>query len=123
MIPPIPGAAPITKRIKHIAPVQLGIVLAVLYGMLALVFAVPMMIIFSLASIIPSQNAISNGPGPGIHASGAGLAAVGGVFFVIMIPVIYAALGFIGGIIAAAIYNVTARFTGGIEFTLADPPS
>jgi len=39
-----------------------------------------------------------------------------------MIPVLYATIGFIGGIIVAAIYNLIARLTGGLEFTLDDIP-
>jgi hypothetical protein len=37
--------------------------------------------------------------------------------FVIFLPVIYAVLGFIGGVIAAFIYNLVAKWTGGVEFT------
>ena len=37
--------------------------------------------------------------------------------FIIFLPIIYAVLGFIAGIIAAFVYNVVAKWTGGIEFT------
>jgi hypothetical protein len=37
--------------------------------------------------------------------------------FVIFLPIIYAVLGFIGGVIAAFIYNLVAKWTGGVEFT------
>jgi hypothetical protein len=96
-----------TKRIQRIAPLQLGIVLAVLYGVLSLI-AVPFILIASLA---------------GAKAHG-GLAPFGGGMIVaILIPFLYAALGFIGGIITAAIYNLIASWTGGIELTLADAPN
>ena len=35
--------------------------------------------------------------------------------FGIFIPVVYGVMGFIGGIIAAAIYNLIAQWIGGIE--------
>ena len=95
-----------TKRIQHIAPLQLGIVLAMLYGALSLIF-VPFIILISLFGA-QSQN------GTGFFA--------GGMVFIILIPFLYAAAGFIGGVIAAAIYNLLAKWSGGIEFTLVDAP-
>jgi hypothetical protein len=37
--------------------------------------------------------------------------------FLIFLPIIYAVIGFIGGVITALIYNLVAKWTGGIEFT------
>ena len=33
-----------------------------------------------------------------------------------------AVMGFIGGVIAAAVYNLVAKWTGGLEITLSDAP-
>ena len=33
----------------------------------------------------------------------------------ILMPVIYGVMGFIGGVIGAAVYNLDARWIGGIE--------
>jgi hypothetical protein len=90
------------KQLTRISPLRAGIVLGVLYGLLGLVF-VPF---FLLAAIFGSK-------------AGA-LAAFGGVFFAILFPVLYAAAGFIGGIIAAALYNLVAKWTGGLEFEVRD---
>jgi hypothetical protein len=92
------------KQLTHIAPLRAGIVLGVLYGLLGLVF-VPF---FLLASFIGSKNA------PG----GSAFFGVFGLLF----PVFYAVAGFIGGIIAAAIYNLVAKWTGGLEFEVQDVP-
>ena len=46
--------------------------------------------------------------------------AIFGVGFAIMMPVLYAVVGFIGGIIAAALYNVIAKWTDGFEFEVPD---
>jgi hypothetical protein len=90
-----------TKRINHVAPLQLGIVLAALYGAISLLI-VPFLILASV--LAPSGTK--------------GLPIV----FIIVFPVLYAIAGFLGGIIAAAIYNLIAKWTGGIELTLEDPP-
>jgi hypothetical protein len=37
-----------------------------------------------------------------------------------MFPVIYAIGGFVGGIIAAALCNLVAKWTGGLEFEVTD---
>jgi hypothetical protein len=95
-----------TKRLKHIAPLQLGIVLGTLYAAISLIF-LPIVILISIVGA-KSQN-------------GGGFLA-GGLLFIIFIPVIYGILGFIGGVISGAVYNLIAKWTGGIEFTLADVP-
>ena len=97
-----------TKRISHIAPVQLGTVLAVLYGTLALVVFVPLFLLISLiGSHLPQANPQA-------------MPAIGMVAGAVIAPIFYAVFGFIGGVIAAFIYNLVAGWTGGIEFTLVD---
>ncbi|HKI69408.1 MAG TPA: hypothetical protein VKA67_07465 [Verrucomicrobiae bacterium] len=91
------------KQLTYIAPLRAGIVLGVLYGILSLIF-VP---IFLIAAVLGSR---SGTPAPAIF----------GVGFAIMMPVIYAVIGFIGGIIAAALYNLIAKWTGGFEFEVRD---
>lgn len=94
------------KRLKNISPVQCGVVLGALYAAISLII-VPFIILVML--VAPKQ-----GNGAGIFA--------GSMVFVIFIPIIYGVMGFIGGIISAAIYNLIASWTGGLEFTLADVP-
>ena len=81
------------KRLAYVSPLQLGIVLGVLYGIIALIF-VPFILIAALFGI-----------------------KGGGGIFAIFIPVIYAVVGFIGGVISAFVYNLVAKWTGGVEFT------
>lgn len=40
----------------------------------------------------------------------------------VLIPVIYGVMGFIGGVISALLYNLIARWTGGLEFEFKDVP-
>ena len=96
-----PTSLSTTRRVKRIAPLQLGKMLALLYGIMGVIFCP----IFLIASLVASH-----GPSPqrvGIMAFGTG--------FALMLPFLYAAMGFIGGIIGAFIYNVIAKWIGGIE--------
>jgi hypothetical protein len=52
----------------------------------------------------------------GQHAAGAGLIGLfGGIAMLIFLPVIYGVIGFIGGAVVAALYNLVAALVGGIE--------
>jgi len=75
--------------------------LGALYGLFSLI-VVPIFILVSIMS-----------------PKGSGV----GIFFIILLPILYAVLGFIGGVISAAIYNLVAGWIGGIEFTTAEVPS
>ena len=92
------------KQLTYITPLRAGIVLGVLYGILSLL-VVPCVL---LAAALGSKTGV---PALGIFL-GAGLA--------ILLPVLYAAAGFIGGIIGAALYNLIAKWTGGFEFEVRD---
>lgn len=100
------------KRLTHVSPVQCGTVLAVLYGLFSLLI-VP----FFLLGTFLSMHAPRPAQAPHNPFDG-GL----GIGFAIAIPVIYAILGFIFGILGALIYNLVARITGGIEFKVTDIP-
>jgi hypothetical protein len=93
------------KQLTRIVPLKAGIVLGVLYGILSLLVAP-----FILLAAVLSSKAQTATP------------AIFGVGFAIMLPLIYAVVGFIGGIIAAAIYNLVAKWTGGLEFEVRDVP-
>lgn len=95
-----------TKRLKKIEPVQLAKMLAVIYGLGSLVL-VPFFLLFSLfASMAPRT-----GPGVGPMPMMMGM----GIGFMIIAPILYATMGFITGLIGAFIYNVVAKWIGGIE--------
>jgi hypothetical protein len=92
------------KQLTYITPLRAGIVLGVLYGILSLL-VVPFVL---LAALLGSKTGV---PGPSIFL-GVGLA--------ILLPVLYAVAGFIGGVIGAALYNLIAKWTGGLEFEVRD---
>jgi hypothetical protein len=95
-----PGTA-VTRRIKRVAPMQLGKLLAVLYGLVGLIF-VPFFLVMSfVAPKLPPQ-----------HRAGM---MVFGVGFALFMPLLYAVMGFVSGVIGAGIYNLVAKWMGGIE--------
>jgi hypothetical protein len=94
------------KQLTYVAPLKAGVVLAVLYfagGLIGAIIALPFLFLARAAS----------------QASVPGFSPV----WLVFIPVGYGILGFIVGIIAAALYNLVAKLTGGIEFELKDVPA
>ena len=85
------------QRIARFGTFQTAKVMAVLYALMGAVF-IP---IFLLASMFS----------PEIAALGIG--------FAILAPIFYGVCGFIFVAIGCAIYNLVAKFTGGIEVELA----
>ena len=89
--------------IKRIGPLSCAKIIATLYAILGLIIGC----IFS---------AIALAGGFGSETSGAaGIGAMVGVGAIIIFPIVYGCLGFVGTLIAAWIYNVLAGFVGGIE--------
>jgi hypothetical protein len=94
-----------TKRLKRIAPLQLGKVSGILYALSTLLF-VPFILLFSaIASFAPqAEGSVAM---PGILGMGLGL--------IVIAPIMYGVMGFIAGVIGAFIYNIVAGWVGGIE--------
>lgn len=84
------------QKIQRIAPLQLGKLLAVIYALFSVVF-IPFIMLSAFMS--------PEGSGPGI-------------LFAIGMPILYIVLGFIGGIIGAFIYNLSAKWVGGVEIEI-----
>ena len=89
------------KQLTRIDPFKAGIFLAVSYGIICLI-SFPILI---LATILGT-------PGP----------SMSGIGLLIIFAVLYAIGGFFVGIIAACIYNLVAKLTGGLEFEFRDVP-
>jgi len=98
----------IKRRIKRIAPLQAGKMLGALYACMGLIF-LPFFAIAAVAGAFAPQSQ---------HAQGApATALISGIMVAcgIFMPVLYGIMGFLGGILCAAIYNLFAGWIGGIE--------
>src|SRR5262245_30847038 len=95
------------QSIRRVDPVSAMKVSAVLYGFIGLIMGVIISLI-SLAGFMASASQDM----PGSFRFFFGVAAV------IVAPIFYGIIGAIGGLVGAAIYNLVAQFTGGIQIEL-----
>lgn len=91
-------------RVNRIAPFQAGKVSAVLYFIFGVIFSLPFAIVLTLAP-------------PAHQANGA--APPGPMMFIVM-PFVYALVGLIFVPIMCWLYNLVAKWVGGIEVQLSD---
>jgi hypothetical protein len=94
----------LAKRISRIAPVSAGKLFAVLYFFLSLLFVIPMALILTFAPI-PATAKPPFGPG-----------------MLVFLPFLYAGAGFIFVAIACALYNLAAKYVGGLEVSVIEVP-
>jgi hypothetical protein len=91
--------------IKRIAPLSVAKITGTLYGVMGLVFG-----------CIVSLIALAGGFASAAETSEfANLGAMVGVGAVIILPIFYGGIGFVGTLIAAWLYNILAGLVGGIE--------
>lgn len=95
--------------IKRIDPISCAKISGTLYALLGLIIGA----LLSVSALIGGFAGRSNTSAT--PAAMLGVSAVIGVGAIIFCPVIYGAMGFIGSLIAAALYNLLARSVGGIR--------
>jgi|CXWL01.1.fsa_nt_gi hypothetical protein len=96
-------------KLKQVAPLQAGKMLAALYGAMSLIFVPFMLVFMALGSFAArAQGGTGAPPLPLMFGMGVG--------FMVLLPFFYAAMGFLAGIIGAWIYNLLAKWVGGFEF-------
>ncbi len=96
-----------TRRLTRIAPLPVGKIFGILYALFGLIF-IPFFAIAGLAGLFAE-----GGEGTGA----AGLMVAGMIAMAVILPIMYGIMGFVGGVLCAAMYNLIARWLGGIEFT------
>jgi hypothetical protein len=96
------------KQLVRIGPLKSGIIQGIICALLALL-VVPFIL---LAIIVAPKDGDGAAPGVALEA---------GMAF--LIPIVYGIVGFVMGVITAAIYNLVAGWTGGLEFTVRDVPT
>jgi hypothetical protein len=95
--------------IKSIGPVSLAKLMGLLYTGLGLIFGV----IFGLFSLVGGGAMMAAADQE--SAAGAGLMAGFGLAAVVLFPIFYGVLGFVAGLISAFLFNLAAKFAGGLE--------
>ena len=90
--------------IKRIDPVSCAKISGALYAIIGLIVGV-FVALFSL---------VGAGGGRAGMPMGGGFGTMLGVAAVLVLPIVYGAIGFVGTLIAAAIYNELAKAVGGI---------
>lgn len=86
------------RRVKKIGVLQTSIVSAIIFFILSLIMVVPVMLVMGIA---------------GVFSDNMGF-AFGGVFMIFM-PIMYAVIGFLVTALWCWMYNVVAKWIGGIE--------
>ncbi|MHC4994352.1 MAG: hypothetical protein ACYTGQ_04785 [Planctomycetota bacterium] len=98
--------------LKRIGVFSLAKVLGALYAFIGVIVG-GFFTIFAVLGVSLDQASGSGGPGPG-GAEG----AVFGVMALLIFPVMYGVMGFIGGLITGVLFNAVAGMVGGLELTL-----
>lgn len=97
--------------VKRIGVLSLGRVMGTIYGGMGLLFG----LIFSIVAILGTAFGTAFQEATGADAL---LGALFGVGAVILLPIFYGLMGFLAGLLMAALYNLAARFVGGLELEL-----
>jgi hypothetical protein len=103
-----------TRRLKRIAVVKFGLVVGIFYGLFSLIL-VPFMLFGIILGGLASMTGAHGDADSGGSAAAGGIGIVFGLVMCVVLPIVYAVLGGLVGMLMAAIYNLVARWTGGIE--------
>lgn len=95
--------------VKSIGVLSCAKINAAVYGALGLLF-MPILLLMSLVGAFAGPR---NNP----------MAGALGVVFALVMPVLYAGVGFVAGLSGSLIYNLFAKWLGGIEIELQPPQS
>lgn len=101
--------------VRKIGVVSLGKITGAIYCVFGLVIGV----IFGLFVLIGALVEGATGSGGRAIADMAG-GLVGGLIVLLVMPIMYLVIGFIGGILTALLYNLFAARLGGVELELAE---
>jgi hypothetical protein len=91
--------------VKRVGPLSVAKNAAVLYAAIGLIVGA----LFSLAA---AAGAFAGADDSGMAAGIAGIVGIGAI---IIAPIAYACIGFVGALIGATLYNIVAGMVGGIE--------
>jgi hypothetical protein len=97
-------------KLNRIGPLSCAKMAGVLYAALGLIFG----FFVSAAALFGVAIGAAAGDEPGMAVLG----LLFGVGAVVVLPIVYGLAGFLSALVGAALYNLAARVTGGIELEL-----
>ena len=99
------------QSIRSVGVLSCAKTMGAVYGLLGVLF-IPVFLIASMAGFASKSS-----------GSGGALAGIGMLAMAIIMPFLYAAIGFVAGAITAWFYNLVAKVTGGIQLEMGTPTS
>jgi hypothetical protein len=102
-------------QIRRVGVLRTASVLALLYGLAALVF-------FGILAIFVLLAGVDSSGFNGVPGFNAGVGAVGILIFGLVLAVVYGVLGWVFTAVFCLLYNVVAGFTGGVAIQLEAKP-
>ncbi|MCR4280329.1 MAG: hypothetical protein NUV82_02805 [Candidatus Komeilibacteria bacterium] len=94
------------KKVKRFGPMSLAKISAVTYGLLGLIGGVIMFFVLLVSMLVATEDM--------------GAAWIGALAVLILVPIIYGAIGFVTGYISAWIFNKATKWVGGLEVEFED---
>jgi hypothetical protein len=95
--------------LKSVGVMSFAKLAGLIYGCLGLIF-VPFFLLFAVIGSFAGQDKLP-------------FAGIFGILFAILMPILYGAMGFVMGAISALLYNVMAKWAGGLELELELRPA
>jgi hypothetical protein len=97
--------------LKKVGVLSCGKVLGTLYALLGLLIGA----VVSIVAIVGAAIGSASGESPQAF-----LGLLFGIAAIVAMPLLYGGMGFVGGLISAALYNIIAGFVGGLEVELEE---
>ena len=95
--------------ITKVGVLSLGKLLGIMYAAIGVLFGG----LYALFAVVGGGAMLAMGGDEG--AMGGGMMMGMGVAAVVVLPIFYGVLGFIGGILTALFFNIAAKYAGGLE--------
>jgi hypothetical protein len=100
--------------INRVGPLSVGKIAAFLYGIIGL-FIGAVIAVFALFGGLAAGTASAGSDAEAPAAAFGALFGIAGVAAIVIAPLVYAFMGFLGAVIMALVYNAVARVVGGIQ--------
>lgn len=100
--------------LRRVGVLSVGKVMGAIYALFGLIIGAIYALIAIVIGLIGATTASNSGDA---LLGGAG-GVVFGILSIILFPIFYGILGFIGGLISGFLYNIIARVVGGVELEL-----